>query len=352
MNETDKKCPNCGGTMEFRPSTGKMWCPYCESEFDIKHEDPQSTIGVEQDFLSAEFTENTDWGVATRTIICKACGGETVYDANTLSTVCPYCGSNQVMETQANTMAPGGVCPFCITKEQAASKFKTWIKKKLFCPSQAKKNCEPEAFKGVYIPMWTFDTDTLTEFTAKYGIDREYKDSEGNSHTRTDWYSVSGTHREFIDDHPVIATDRYDTSMFNELLPFNTANNKAYKPEYIAGFAAEKYSVGLKAAWERAKNSIVNILRSNITKKIKRENNADHVDKLKTKSNFYDIKYKYILAPVWISSYKYKNKVYNMMVNGETGRISGKSPVSALRVALAIIIALLVLIILLKLLGL
>ena len=29
MEETDKKCPDCGGTMDFDPKTGGLMCPYC-----------------------------------------------------------------------------------------------------------------------------------------------------------------------------------------------------------------------------------------------------------------------------------------------------------------------------------
>lgn len=343
MRQTDKKCPNCGGTMDFNPANGKLRCPYCESEFEINATDGATVNGMEADFFKAEYRENCDWGTATRTILCKSCGGETVYDANTLSSVCPYCGSNQVMETQSNTMAPVGVCTFKIAKNTAADRFKKWIKKKLFCPSKAKKNCKPGHFNGVYIPVWTFDTDTVTDFSAKYGIDRSYVDSKGNTHTRTDWYSVSGTHREFIDDHTVIATDRYDTSLLKSLLPFDTANNLTYDPQYLAGFAAEKYSVGLNEGWERAKTGISEILKSSISSEIKRDKHADKVDRLKMNVFYNNIKYKYLLAPVWISSFKYKDKIYNFMVNGETGKISGKTPVSPLRVAIAILIGILIL---------
>ena len=340
MRKTDKKCPNCGGVMEFNPATGKMRCPFCESEFDINTDENTTVNGMEADFLSAEFKENCDWGTATRTILCKSCGGETVYDANTLSTVCPYCGSNQVLETQSNTIAPFGVCTFKVEKKTASDKFGGWIKKKLFCPSKAKKSCKPEAFNGIYIPIWTFDADTVTDFTARYGIEKTYTDSKGETYKKTDWYPTSGTHREFIDDHPVIATERYDASLLKALLPFDTANNLSYNPEYLAGFAAEKYSIGLNDGWEHAKAGIADILKNNITKRIKKENDADDVDSLKMNTLYNNIKYKYLLAPVWLSSFKYKDKIYNFMVNGETGKVSGKSPVSALRVAIAILIAL------------
>ncbi|MBQ3870944.1 MAG: hypothetical protein II777_10380 [Clostridia bacterium] len=341
--ETDKKCRNCGGTLDYNPATGRLHCPYCDSEFDIEPEqdEEEQTCASEQDFEDAEFTENFDWGASTKTIICKSCGGETIYDELTLSSVCPYCGSNQVMEVDTKkTMQPAGVVPFKVDKKTAGEKFKAWIKKKWFCPGAAKKSAQPDSFTGVYVPMWTFDTDTTTEYSGRYGIDRTYTDSDGNTHTTTDWYRVSGTHREFIDDHPVLATDRYDTKMFNGLLPFDTANNVIFKPEYIAGFAAEKYSVGLKDGWERAKTSITALLKRNIEAEVKREHHADRADISKMATDFAEIKYKYLLVPIWISSFRYKEKIYNFMVNGETGKTSGKTPISPWKVALVILLIL------------
>ena len=61
--------------------------------------------------------------------------------------------------------------------------------------------------------------------------------------------------------------------------------------------------------------------------------------------------FKYLLAPVWMSNFKFKDKVYSFVVNGQTGRIAGKSPVSALRVIAAIIIAIIVLFILFNVFG-
>ena len=113
--ETDKKCPQCGGTMSFDPKTGGMKCPYCDYEEEIIQEEELPKEAVELDFSKAEETANCNWGVETKTVICKMCAGESVYDALQIAGTCPYCGSNQVMEEKGkNTLAPGGVCTFKI----------------------------------------------------------------------------------------------------------------------------------------------------------------------------------------------------------------------------------------------
>ena len=55
------------------------------------------------------------------------------------------------------------------------------------------------------------------------------------------------------------------------------------------------------------------------------------------------ITYKYLMLPIWVSSFKYNDKVYQFMVNGQTGKVSGKTPVSAIKVIITILAVLAVL---------
>ncbi len=347
--ETDKKCPSCGGVMDFDPASGGLLCPYCGNTQSIeKEEEVQSASELDLD--SAENTGNFDWGAEKKTVTCKSCGAVSIYDDLVISNECPYCGSNQVMEEKgASSLAPGGVCVFKMDAKKAGDRFRSWLKGKLFCPSEAKKRARPESFKGVYIPAWTFDSDTVSRYTAQYGINKTYRDSKGNTHTKTDWYSTSGTHREFINDHVIMATDRYDKAIFSGILPFATEENVAYKPEYVAGFASERYTLGLKDSWEKAKSAICSRLRGNIESEIRRDHRADSVRSLNFVPVFSDVTYKYLLLPVWMSSFTYKNKVYHFMVNGQTGKVSGKTPISPLRVCAAVLIGLAVVCLLYKL---
>ena len=342
LSETDRKCPNCGGTMDFDPESGKLHCPYCDYQEVIPQAENAPASAVELDFLSAENKEtNCNWGIEKKAVVCKSCGAETIYDALAVSSECPYCGSNQVMEAKGEkTLAPGGVVPFKITNEVAGANFKKWIGGKFFCPKLAKDSAKPEAFTGIYLPYWTFDTSTVSSYTGKYGIDRTVrrKDSNGNTVTETvtDWHRTSGIYREDFDDELVLATNRHNSAIINGLAPFETADNKAYKPEYVAGFAAERYTIGLKDGWEIAKKSIFRKINNGVSRKILRENNADHTSDIKVKSTFNAITYKYLMLPIWVSSFQYGGKVYQFMVNGQTGKVYGKTPVSVWKVLLVV----------------
>lgn len=344
MEETDRKCPQCGGTMDFDPEQGKLHCPYCDYLEEIGKEEEISAKAQEMDFEEAELTGNCDWGVAQKTVTCKSCGAVTVYDALEVANECPYCGSNQVMEANdMTTLAPGGVVPFKITAKQAGENFKKWLKRKWFCPKEAKESAKADSFRGIYLPFWTFDADTATQYTAKYGKDRKVKRGD-KEEIVTDWYPTSGTFYQFINDQLVAASTNHEESVMHEIEPFDTEDNKAYRPEYIAGFAAERYSIGLKDAWEKAKQFIKSRLRGLIESKIIDEKHADHVSNLVMNTTYSNITYKYLLLPVWISSFQYKGKIYQFMVNGQSGKVGGHSPVSPWRVAFAVCLGILLIV--------
>lgn len=345
--ETDKKCPQCGGVMDFDPASGNLKCPYCDYEEMIKIQEETPKKAEELDFFAAEHTANHDWGAETKTILCKACGAESIYDALQTSAVCPFCGSNQVMEqNEQDTIAPGGVVPFRISDEQASQLFRQWIRRKWFCPKLAKDSAKPKRFHGIYLPYWTFDTDTYSSYQGEYGIDHVTRDREGNVHTETHWHRTSGSYQEFINDELILASMNHDIYMLHKLEPFDTENNKSYKPEYIAGFVAERYSLGLKDAWNLAMDSIEDKLKCNISSKIKGEHHADHVRQLRLKTEYNNITYKYLLLPIWISHFKYKDKVYQFMVNGQTGKVAGKTPLSIPKIILTTVGIIIILVLL------
>ena len=340
MKETDRKCPQCGGIMDYDPALSKLHCPYCDYTEEVKADTVKPVKAQEIALEEAEFTGNFDWGAEKKTVQCKACGATTVYDMLEVANECPYCGSNQVMEAAGvKTMAPGGVVPFKIDKKTAGVRFTKWIKSKWFCPSEAKKSASPEAFSGVYLPYWTFDADTHTEYTGEYGYTRK-RTRNGQEETYTEWHRGAGEFDEFIDDELICACGtNHDKGILSSIEPFKTEDNVTYQPEYIAGFAAERYSLGVKDAWTKAKEIIKNKLRNMASSILRSEHNADDTRSVQTTTQFSNVTFKYLLLPVWISSFTYNGKVYQFMVNGQSGKVGGKFPISVWRVLLAVLIA-------------
>lgn len=338
--ETDKKCDSCGGTMNFDPASGLLLCPYCGGTKEIKVNE-EKFVAKELDYFSGAEGNSCDWGTETKTVVCKGCGAETVYRAKDIANSCPYCGSNQVMEASAeNVMAPGGVVLFRIDAKTASQCFKNWIGRQFFCPRQAKQSAKPKAFQGLYIPYWTFDTKTNSQYYGQYGRQRTVK-VDGKTVTKTEWYSTNGHYQIHFDDILVCGASDKNQQMLERIEPYDTKQVVEYKPEYMAGFVAESYTVKAKTAWERAKTKIASTIREGIRNKIQREHNTAHARVLNVQTSYLDVTYKYLLLPVWISSFQYNGKIYQFMINGQTGEVYGKTPISWQKVLMLIGAALL-----------
>ena len=335
---TNKKCPNCGATVTFDPALGKMHCEYCGYSCELPNPDDENGI-CEMDFEAALSKESFEWGAQKKSVECKHCGAVTVYDTLETAAVCPFCGSTSVMPAASeNSIAPGAVAPFTVTKETAGQNFTNWLKKKWFAPKKAKKNASPEAFQGIYLPYWTYDAQTTSNFSARAGYDRTVRDRDGKTRTETDWRTVTGVYQEFIDDETVMASKRRENSGVKACEPFKLSKLVPYSPQVLAGFAAERYSIGLKEGWEMAQKTIKPKLSSHIENYVKAEWRCNRVDSVRFSTIYSNITYKYVLVPAWISSFEFKNKVYQFAVNGQTGKVGGKAPVSAFRVILAILL--------------
>jgi len=328
---TDKKCPNCGATVVFDPATGGMQCEYCG--YTCQLPDPASGNEIcELDFESAIHKESLNWGEKKKSVQCKQCGAVSIYDALETAAVCPFCGSTNVMPASTeDTIAPGAVCPFAVTKEGAGAYFTDWLNGKWLAPKKAKQNALPGAFQGVYLPYWTYDVQTTSSFTARAGYEKTVYDKD-STRTQTTWKRVSGVYQKFFNDKTVLASKRHADSYVTSCEPFDFSKLVPYSPQVVAGFVAERYSVGLKEGWEMAQHDIQSQLRIDIADYVRSHWHADRTDSLKFSTMYNHITYKYLLVPVWISSFKYKEKVFQFVVNGQTGKVAGKSPVSFWRV--------------------
>ncbi|MBR3461048.1 MAG: TFIIB-type zinc ribbon-containing protein [Clostridiales bacterium] len=336
---TDKKCPNCGATVVYDPETLAMSCPFCGYSRQLPKPEDNGQDVEELDFSTAKNRESLDWGKSKKSLVCKNCGAETIMDSADTAQCCPYCGSTQVMpvDNDEDVIAPGGVVPFEITKEKATQLFKSWMKGKLFAPNDAKKSCEAKNFSGVYLPYWTYDSQTTSPYEVKLAFDSTDKDG----HTSTTYKTYRGIYERFIDDETVYASKKTNNRFIKAASTFDFSKLRKYSPEFIAGFLAERYTVGLDEGWDIAKTQIKAKLQNEIGSMERKKHHADRVSKVTFNTAYSKVTYKYVLAPIWIANFKFKEKIYNIVVNGQTGQIKGEAPVSPLKVIIAIILAIL-----------
>lgn len=330
---TDYSCPSCGAPVTYSPEKGVLFCEYCGNTVELD----KNKSNEEFDF-SDGIKEDNSWAIETKVVHCDNCGANNVIDSNEISTSCPFCGSNHVVETsEISGIKPHRVVPFKVASKTIDDNYRTWLKKKLFAPSKVKKQIPNLIINGVYLPIWTFDSNTFSVYDGRLG--KRYTRTIGsgkNRRTVTEirYFHIRGNKNITFDDVITNAGSKIQQAEMDRLSPFDTNNSFEYERGFLAGYSSEHYSVKLNKGWENAKVTINGVIKREILKKY----NYDVVSYLNINTKYHDIKYKYVLIPIWIGLYKYANKEYRFLANGENGKVTGKAPVSALRVSIAVIL--------------
>jgi len=54
-------------------------------------------------------------------------------------------------------------------------------------------------------------------------------------------------------------------------------------------------------------------------------------------TEYRDLRFKHVLFPVWISAYRYRGRIFRLLVNARTGEVQGERPWSAAKIALLVV---------------
>lgn len=327
--------------MKFDAATQGLKCHYCGGGQSIDNlmEQPEERP-FDHDEGGKLDPALTDWGTQQKAIHCDNCGGESLIPVVQTAAACAFCGSSKVLAQGApGTIRPESIIPFQNTREEAIQRFRKWKRKRWFVPNAFKKMNVNAQLTGIYIPYWTFDTNTYSVYSAEVGI-YHYRTVtrtrvvNGKTETYTDterytvWHWTNGDYERFFDDILIPASGHYDRSLLEKIDDFDLGQLNGYRPEYLSGFIAERYSVSRNQGWEQAQNKAEQTLYHEIRRSI----GGDEIRNLRIRTNYWDITYKHLLLPVWNASYTYKSKLYHFMVNGQTGTVSGQVPRSAVKI--------------------
>lgn len=131
----------------------------------------------------------------------------------------------------------------------------------------------------------------------------------------------------------LVASSRLEKdSYWKSVSKFDFNFIKQYDPNLLAGFWSESYTVDGTTAWQTAMGKIYDM----IHKSIKNLEDADVVARIDMKPEASNVRAKYVLAPIWITSFDYNGTVYRVLVNGQTGNIVGTWPRSFKRIFMII----------------
>jgi hypothetical protein len=243
------------------------------------------------------------------------------------------------------------VLPFGIDHVRAKQNFGVWLKSLWFAPNDVKHYADSsDKLNGMYLPFWTFDCSTDSIYAGQRGedyyVDERYTAIENGKSvsrtrrvTKTRWYAARGEVRNSFDDILIEATHSLNKPKLRALEPWDLQKIMPYDDKYLSGFRTETYTSDIKTAYEEAKQRMDPVIHA----AIKQDIGGDRQLIQLVNTTYHNPTFKHILLPVWISAFRYKDKVYQFLVNARTGEVQGDRPFSAAKIALAVIAGILLL---------
>lgn len=318
-------CSSCGGVLRYDIARCGLICDHCGTIRPLHRPEEGAVVG-DMDFASAVRTANANWGVSRRLVICKSCGAQMLYDSDQMSGLCPFCGSAIVLSPEeANCgIAPNAIIPFSITKEQVAGRFYRWNKFAFWSPEKFRKGKVLGNLTPVYIPYWTFDADTVTTYRGKFAYTTGSGDNE-----KTVCRVKEGIVEKHIDDCCVCGSRKFSNDrMLNSVISFRASELIPYQPEILSGMAAEIYTVGIDEAWSIAKSAG---MRDKIRSAAIANEYASGCSEFMFSTEYYNVRFRYVLIPVWLTGCMYGGKVYNVVASGHNGTGKCSRPFSVFK---------------------
>ena len=341
-------CESCGSDLRFEPKSGQMICDYCGNTDSIAGSGSRARpireidlkSGLDADLPETQMQE-------TRVTTCPNCAAQITFEGSKHASECPFCATPLVVDTGTHRLIkPHAVLPFAMTEDVARDAMSVWLGRLWFAPSGLQQYARKgRRMDGIYVPYWTFDADTKSGYTGERGtvyyetqtVMRDGKRQQVQV-PKVRWTGVKGRVKRFFDDVLVLASTSLPKQYTDALEPWDLSALEPYAPEYLAGFRAESYVVPLEDGFAQARQHMDRVIERDV--KFDIGGDRQRVHDIQTQMD--NLTFKHLLLPVWLAAYKYRGRTFRFVVNGRSGRVQGERPYSAIKIAMAVGVALII----------
>ncbi len=338
-------CPACGAQAEWNAAKQRLVCAFCgtESPFEVD----RGSGAIREIDLVKTLRELPDelrgWQAERRSVQCRSCKAVMVFDPQRVGQNCEFCGAPALVdynEVKA-PIRPQSLLPFRLSQAQVRESIRKWYAGKWFAPGALKRRALVDTVHGVYVPYWTFDAQVRCPWDAEAGhyyyVNEEFRDQQGRAQLRKvqriRWEAAAGEIEHFFDDEPVPGTQGIDSNLLKAIEPFPTGELVPYDTAYLSGFVVEHYQVVLLDAARRSQESMHTQLMELCAAQVPGDTHRN----LRIRPQYSGQTFKHILVPVWLLTYTFGSKVYQVLVNGYTGKMAGAYPKSVWKILLVVV---------------
>ncbi len=288
-----ERCAVCQGMLDEED----LFCANCGTETPFRDEQPAS-----------------DSHLLQHNFVCSGCGASMSYDASVQTLRCPFCGSDDLEGRQdVKALAPQAIVPFSVRQDQAQQTLRRWMGSSFWRPKDLSQAAKVVKMTPVYVPYWVFSASTSTYWNADTN-----RTPPG---ARADWYPVHGEHQAHYRGVLVGASGALTAQETSALCPFDL--QAGVPPSSVDTDQAiyEPFTVQRKYARPLARQAFEQLERAACEQLV-----PGRSRNLKLNVRLERLGSEPVLLPVWIMAYRYREEVYRVLVNGQTGKLYGMAP--------------------------
>ena len=350
--KTKYHCPACGAEATWNPAKQALVCGYCNtvSPATLETQPGGEDSIVEHDLVRAlrEHDGDRGWQAAKTSVRCQSCDAISVFDPTKVAKRCDFFGSASLVpyEEIKESFRPESLLPMKVSETAVRDSIRRWYSTRWFAPNALGSKAMTDTVHGIYIPYWTFDAQVEADWNAQSGYhyyeNETYRDASGNTQTRrvrkTRWVPSSGHVSHFFDDELICASKGVDRDLLPKMDNFPTKDLVPYNSGFLSGWVVERYQIDLVTAAKAARER----MDAETETLCAREVPGDTHRFLKVRAEYHNQTFKHILVPIWLLTYTYHGKAYQVLINGYTGDIGGKYPKSFWKIFFLSVVILLV----------
>lgn len=341
-------CPACGAEAQWNPAKQALVCGFCGtvSPAKLEHTPGGDDVIKELDLVTALRSIPDDqrgWQAEKTSVRCQSCQAISVFDPTRVGQRCDFCGSAALVpyEEIKEVFRPESLLPMKLAESQVRDSIRRWYGSRWFAPNKLKSGAMTDTVHGIYIPYWTFDAQVHADWTAESGyyyyVTESYQDSNGNTQTRQvqkiRWQSSAGSLNHFFDDELIPASKGVQEAMLRQVEPFPTKELTPYNAGFLSGWVVERYQIDLVAAAQASRAQMDQKLERLCASQVPGDTHRN----LQVFADYAGQTFKHILVPIWLLSYNYGPRNFQVVINGYTGAIAGQYPKSWIKITLAVL---------------
>mgnify|MGYP000296169941 CR=1 FL=1 len=287
------------------------------------------------------------WGLPLMAVHCPSCDQVHLVPEEAAPQPCPFCRQGPVAPQPAylRDEPPEQVVPYRITEGQLESLFEKWARGLWFRPPEMEPRLLAHRTRRYLIPLWLVDGQVEASWRADVGFNYQVVSSQDSYSERSGWSSQQVTEtrvrweprlgylKRTYNNLPAPALEDH-RQLMARLGAYDLGVRSAYQPEAVQGAAVRIPTLDPQAAWPGAEVAFVRAAED----ECRQAAGADHIRDFAMEAQYHDLNWTQLLLPAYVTWYREGGRIWPLLINGQSGKVSGVRRVSVQKASNAAIV--------------